>query len=64
MFYVLFVFLVDFVSHHTTSTMVKANIIAIIVHIIGLTIMLLGGLLVDRFGKLPVNRWGSLMRAC
>ena len=41
--------------------MVKANIISIIMHIIGLTIMLLRGLLVDRFGKLPVIRWGSLM---
>jgi MHS family proline/betaine transporter-like MFS transporter len=63
MFYVLFVFLVDFVSHSSTSTMAEANVITTIVQIIGLPIVLLGGLLVDRFGKLPVNRWGNLMIA-
>ena len=63
MFYVLFVFLVDLVSHYSTSTMAEANTITTIVQIIGLPIVLLGGLLVDRFGKLPVNRWGNLMIA-
>jgi amino acid transporter len=59
MLYVLFVFLVHFVSYLSTSTMAEANTITTIVQIFGLLIVLLGGLLMDRFGKLQVNCWGK-----
>ncbi len=63
MFYVLFVFLVDYVGHRSGSTMAEANGIATVVQTLGLPLVLLGGLLVDRFGKVPVNRWGNLLLA-
>ena len=63
MFYVLFVFLVDYVGHRSGSSMAEANGIATVVQTLGLPLVLLGGLLVDRFGKVPVNRWGNLLLA-
>lgn len=63
MFYVLFVFLVDYVGHRAGSSMAEANGIATLVQSLGLPLVLLGGVLVDRFGKVPVNRWGNLLLA-
>ena len=63
MFYVLFVFLVDYVGHRSGSSMAEANGIATVVQTLGLPLVLLGGVLVDRWGKVPVNRWGNLLLA-
>jgi MHS family proline/betaine transporter-like MFS transporter len=63
MFYVLFVFLVDFVGRYSGSNMAEANTITTIVQMIGLPMVLLGRFLVNHFGKLPINRWGNLMLA-
>jgi len=63
MFYVLFVFLVDYVGHQRGSSMAEANGIATVAQTLGLPLVLLGGVLVDRFGKVPVNRWGNLLLA-
>jgi MHS family proline/betaine transporter-like MFS transporter len=63
MFYVLFVFLVDFAAHQPGSSMAQANGIATLTQTLGLPLVLLGGVLVDRCGKVPVNRWGNLLLA-
>ena len=63
MFYVLFVFLVDYVGQQSGSSMAEANGITTVVQTLGLPLVLLGGVLVDRLGKVPVNRWGNLLLA-
>jgi MHS family proline/betaine transporter-like MFS transporter len=63
MFYVLFVFMVDFVGQRSGSSMAAANGIATVVQTLGLPLVLLGGVLVDRCGRVPVNRWGNLLLA-
>ncbi len=63
MFYVVFVFLVDLVGHQGGSSMAEANGITTITQTLGLPLVLLGGVLVDRWGKVPVNRWGNLLLA-
>lgn len=63
MFYVLFVFLVDHVGHQSGSSMAEANAVTTVVQTLGLPVVLLGGVLVDRWGKVPVNRWGNLLLA-
>ncbi|MEB3308197.1 MAG: MFS transporter [Cyanobacteriota bacterium] len=63
MFYVLFVFLVDLVGHRSGSSMAEANGITTLIQTVGLPLVLLGGVLADRIGRVPVNRWGNLLLA-
>ncbi len=58
-FYQGFFYLVDVTAQRSGATF-AANTIATLVQGIGLLLALAGGLLVDRFGMVPVNRWGTL----
>jgi len=59
-FYLAFVYLVDFTGQTSGST-AAANSIATVIQTVGLLIAILGGHLADRFGMVPVNRWGNLV---
>jgi MHS family proline/betaine transporter-like MFS transporter len=56
-FYLAFVYLVDLTGQASGSS--AANTIATVVQTAGLLIAILGGHLADRFGMVPVNRWGN-----
>ncbi|MCP9774966.1 MFS transporter [Cyanobium sp. WAJ14-Wanaka] len=60
-FYVLFVYLVDYTGHQGGANLAEANAIATLVQSLGLPFVLLGGVLVDRYGKRLINRIGNLM---
>lgn len=62
-FYVLFVYLVDFSGHQVGSSLGQANTTSTVIQTLGLPLVVLGGVLVDRFGKVPVNRFGNLLLA-
>ena len=59
-FYLAFVYLVDFTGQSSGSS-AAANSIATVIQTVGLLIAILGGHLADRFGMVPVNRWGNLV---
>jgi MHS family proline/betaine transporter-like MFS transporter len=59
-FYLAFVYLVDFTGQ-TSGSSAAANSIATVIQTVGLLIAILGGHLADRFGMVPVNRWGNLV---
>ena len=59
-FYLAFVYLVDLTGQHSGSS-AGANSIATVVQTAGLLLAILGGYLADRFGMVPVNRWGNLV---
>jgi MFS family permease len=59
-FYLAFVYLVDFTGQ-TSGSSAAANSIATMIQTVGLLIAILGGHLADRFGMVPVNRWGNLV---
>ena len=62
-FYVLFVYLVDYSAHQPGSSLAQANTISTVIQTLGLPLVLLGGVLADRWGKLQVNRLGTLLLA-
>ena len=62
-FYVLFVYLVDYSSHQIGSSLAQANATTTVIQTAGLPLVLLGGLLADRWGKRSVNRLGNLLLA-
>lgn len=62
-FYVLFVYLVDYSAHQPGSSLAQANTTSTVIQTIGLPLVLLGGVLADRWGKLQVNRLGTLLLA-
>ena len=59
-FYLAFVYLVDFTGQ-TSGSSAAANSIATVIQTVGLLIAILGGHLADRYGMVPVNRWGNLV---
>ena len=59
-FYLAFVYLVDFSGQHSNNP-AAANTIATVVQTVGLLLAIGGGHLADRFGMVPVNRWGNLL---
>ena len=58
-FYLAFVYLVDLTGQQSGSS-AGANSIATVVQTVGLLLAILGGHLADRYGMVPVNRWGNL----
>ena len=62
-FYVLFVYLVDFSGHQVGSSLGQANATSTVIQTLGLPLVVLGGVLVDRYGQVPVNRFGNLLLA-
>jgi MHS family proline/betaine transporter-like MFS transporter len=60
-FYVLFVFMVDFAGHRPGSDMAGANAIATLLQTLGLPLVVLGGVLADRIGRVRANRLGNLL---
>jgi MHS family proline/betaine transporter-like MFS transporter len=62
-FYVLFVYLVDYSGHQAGSSLAQANATSTVIQTLGLPLVLLGGVLADRWGQLPVNRLGTLLLA-
>jgi MHS family proline/betaine transporter-like MFS transporter len=62
-FYVLFVYLVDYSGNQKGSSLAAANTTATVIQTLGLPLVVLGGLLVDRYGKVPINRMGNLLLA-
>ena len=58
-FYLAVVYLVDFTGQSSGSS-AAANSIATVIQTIGLLIAIVGGHLADRYGMVPVNRWGNL----
>jgi len=58
-FYLAFVYLVDF-SGQITGKPAAANAIATVIQTAGLLLTIWGGQLADRHGMVPVNRWGNL----
>lgn len=62
-FYVLFVYLVDYSAHQPGSSLAQANTTSTVIQTLGLPLVLLGGVLADRWGKLQVNRLGTLLLA-
>jgi MFS family permease len=60
-FYVLFVYLVDYSVHQPGSSLAQANTTSTVIQTLGLPLVLLGGVLADRWGKLQVNRLGTLL---
>jgi MHS family proline/betaine transporter-like MFS transporter len=58
-FYLAFVFLVDFTGQHLGDS-ATANSIATLLQTLGLPLVLLGGHLADRWGLAEANRWGNL----
>ena len=59
-FYLAFVYLVD-LSGQRSGNAAAANTIATVIQTGGLLLAIWGGQLADRFGMLPVNRWGNLV---
>ncbi|MCP9902577.1 hypothetical protein KBY72_02865 [Cyanobium sp. BA5m-21] len=62
-FYVLFVYQVDYSAHQAGSSLAQANTTSTVIQTLGLPLVLLGGVLADRWGKLQVNRLGTLLLA-
>ena len=62
-FYVLFVYLVDYSANQAGSSLAQANTTSTVIQTLGLPLVLLGGVLADRWGKLQVNRLGTLLLA-
>jgi MHS family proline/betaine transporter-like MFS transporter len=58
-FYLAFVYLVDLAGQRSGNT-AAANTIASVIQTGGLLLAIGGGVLTDRFGMLPVNRWGNV----
>ncbi|MEB3275886.1 MAG: MFS transporter [Cyanobacteriota bacterium] len=58
-FYLAFVYLVDLAGQRSGDA-AAANTIATVIQTGGLLLAIWGGMLADRFGMLPVNRWGNL----
>ena len=58
-FYLAFVYLVDLAGQRSGNA-AAANTIATVIQTAGLLLAIWGGLLTDRFGMVPVNRWGNL----
>ncbi|MEB3235754.1 MAG: MFS transporter [Cyanobacteriota bacterium] len=59
-FYLAFVYLVD-LSGQRSGNPAAANAIATVIQTAGLLLAIWGGLLSDRHGMVPVNRWGNLV---
>jgi len=59
-FYLAFVYLVDLAGQRSGNA-VAANTITTVIQTAGLLLAIWGGLLTDRFGMVPVNRWGNLV---
>lgn len=57
-FYLAFVYLVD-LSGQRSGNAAAANTIATVIQTAGLLLAIWGGQLSDRFGMVPVNRWGN-----
>jgi MHS family proline/betaine transporter-like MFS transporter len=62
-FYVLFVYLVDYSGNQRGSSVAAANTTATVIQTLGLPLVVLGGVLVDRYGKVSINRIGNLLLA-
>ncbi len=62
-FYVLFVYLVDYSGNQGGSSVAAANTTATVIQTLGLPLVVLGGVLVDRYGKVSINRIGNLLLA-
>ena len=62
-FYVLFVYLVDYSGNQSGSSLAAANTTATVIQTLGLPLVVLGGVLVDRYGKVSINRMGNLLLA-
>lgn len=62
-FYVLFVYLVDYSANQKGSSVAAANTTAAVIQTLGLPLVVLGGVLVDRYGKVLINRIGNLLLA-
>lgn len=58
-FYLAFVYLVDLAGQRSGNT-AAANTIATVIQTGGLLLAIGGGVLTDRFGMVPVNRWGNV----
>lgn len=59
-FYILFVFLVDYSGHQPGGRMADANAIATVIQALGMPVVVAGGWLADRVGRVTLTRWTTL----
>ena len=59
-FYVLFVYLVDYSGHQAGERMADANTIATVIQALGMPVVIAGGWLADRVGRVTLTRWMTL----